>query len=106
MLFVHLTCGVSFVVYIPISANVEICELGFCFFVGSHNQCKGLGRKMGDGIMVIVEWGQGCYVYKCFQLSLLCHTFKRLSIIQNGAGIACRIIVIMLPLNYTAIINP
>ena len=49
MLLVHLTCDFSFVIYTPISAKVEMCELGFCYVIASQNQCKVLGREMGGG---------------------------------------------------------
>jgi hypothetical protein len=49
MLLVHLTCDFSFVIYTPISAKVEMCEIGFCSVVTSQNQCKVLGRAMGCG---------------------------------------------------------
>ena len=65
MFLVHLTCDFSFVIYTPISAEVEMCELGFCFVITSQNQCKVLGRKMGGGNSGV--GGRGCHIYvvKC-----------------------------------------
>ena len=36
MFLVHLTCDFSFVIYTPISANVVMCKLSFCFVITSE----------------------------------------------------------------------